>query len=59
VVAEEFGTAAAPLRFDRLEHVRHLARVVPGARHDLRAQHVGLRFIFAAVLQEVRAEPEL
>ena len=36
-----------------------LPRVVAGARHDLRAEQVGLALVLAAVLQEVGAEPEL
>ena len=35
------------------------ARVVAGARQDLRAQQVGLASRLAAELQEVGAEPEL
>ena len=36
-----------------------IARVVAGARHDLRAEQVGLLLVLAAVLQEHRAEAEL
>ena len=35
------------------------ARVVAGARHDLRAQDVGLLLEVAAVAQQQRAQPEL
>ena len=59
VAAHPLRAAAAALRLDRLEHVGHLARVVAGARHDLRAQEVGLPLVLAAVLQEVGAEAEL
>ena len=53
VVAQEAAAAAAALLFNRLEHVGQIARVVAGARHDLRAQDVGFSFIFAAELQEI------
>ena len=59
MAAQPLGSAAAALLLDRLEHVGHLARVVAGARHDLRAQQVGLPLVLAAVLQEVGAEAEL
>ena len=59
VAAQPLRAAAAALLLDRLEHVGHLARVVPGARHDLRAHQVGLPLVLAAVLQEVGTEAEL
>jgi hypothetical protein len=49
----------AALLLDGAEHVRHAPRVVTGPRHDLRAEQVGLAFVFTAVLQEIRAEPEV
>ena len=58
--AQPLRSARAPaLLLDGAEHVRHPPRVVTGPRHDLRAEQVGLAFVFAAVLQEVRAEPEV
>ena len=59
VIAQELRTAATALLLDGLEHARHLARVVAGARHHLRTEEVGLALVFAAVLQEVGAEPDL
>ena len=59
MIAQPLRSAGAALLLDRLEHVRHVARVVAGARHDLRALEVGLLLVLAAEPQERRAEPEL
>src|SRR5262245_8302382 len=59
MAAEPLRTLPAALLFDGPEHVGHAARVVAGARHDLRAQQVGLLLVSAAELQEVGAEPEV
>src|SRR2546428_5144744 len=59
VIAQPLGAAGPTLLLDRFEHVRRVARVVPGARHDLSALKVGLLLVLAAELQEVRADAEL
>ena len=59
MAAHPLRPAAARLALDRLEHAGELARVVAGARHDLRAEQVGLLLEVAAVPQQQRAEPEL
>ena len=59
VIAQPLRSSAASLSLDGFEHVRHLARVVARARHDLRAQQIGLPFVFATVLEEVGAETDL
>ena len=51
--------AALGLRLDGLEHPPEVARVVPRARHDLRAQQVGLLLVLAAVLHQPRTQAEL
>ena len=50
-----------PRRFllDGFEHAAEIPRVVARARHDLRAEQVGLLLVLAAVLEERRAEAEL
>ena len=51
VRAEPFGTAAAAaFALDRAEHVRQIARVVTGAREDLRAEDVGLGFVLGPAI---------
>ena len=58
MAAQPLGpAAAAALRLDRLEHRRHVARIVAGARHDLRAQSVGLTFVLAAVFRNAAPNP--
>ncbi len=52
-------SAAATLRLDRLKHVGHVARVVPRARHDLRAKQVGLPLVVAAVSEERSSKANL
>ena len=47
------------LTLDRLEHARERARIVAGARHDLRAEEICLLLEVAAVSQEQRPQPEL
>ena len=59
VIAEPLRPAAPALLLDGLEHVRHVARIVAGARHHVRALEVGLFLELAAEPQERRAEPEL
>ena len=59
VIAQPLRSARPALLLDRLEHVRHVARIVAGARHDLRAFEVGLPFVLAAEAQERGAEAEL
>ena len=59
MVAQETPTPAAALLFDRAEHVRQVARVVSGIRHDARAQDIGFGFVFPAVLQEGRGKGNL
>ncbi len=53
------SAAALGFALDRLEHPCERSRIVPGPRHDLRAQEVGLLLEIAAVLQQQRAETEL
>ena len=59
MVAEPLRRGAPVLLLDRPEHVRHLPRVVSGARHDLRAEQVRLALVLAPVLQEVDAQADL
>src|SRR5207253_6361995 len=59
MIAQPLRSARSALLLDRAEHVRHVARVVPGARHDLGALDVGLSFVLAAEAQERGTEPEL
>src|SRR5216110_1894545 len=59
MIAEPLRTAGSALLFNRLEHVRHVARVVSGARHDLRSLDVGLPLVLAAESQESGPEAEL
>ncbi len=59
VVAQPLRSAGSALLLDRPEHVRHLARVVSRARHDLRPLEIGLLLVLAAESQERRAETEL
>ena len=59
VAAQPLRPAAARLLLDGLEHAAEIARVVAGARHDLRAEEIGLLLVVAAVLEHRRAETEL
>ena len=59
VIAEPLRSSAAALLLDGPEHVGHLARVVAGARHQLRALEVGLLLVFAAEAQKGGSQPEL
>src|SRR5688500_14752204 len=59
MAAQPFRSAVPPLTLDRLEHARHLARVVSGAGHDLCAQQIGLALELATELEEVSAGGEL
>src|SRR5712692_8354797 len=59
VIAQPLRSARPALLLDGLEHARHVARIVAGARHDLRALEVRLLFELAAESQEGRAEAEL
>src|SRR5439155_2284130 len=59
VIAQPLRSARAALLLDRAEHVRHLARVVAGARHDVRPFDVRLPLVLAAEAEERGAEPEL
>ena len=58
VIAQPLRAARPALLLDRLEHVGHVARVVAGARHDVRPLEVGLTLELAAEAHE-RAEAEL
>ena len=55
MAAQPLRAAATAFRLNRLEHARHVARVVAGPRHDLRAEEICLPLVFAAVLQKDRA----
>src|SRR5438874_6720442 len=59
VIAQPLWSAGTALLFNRLEHVRHVTRVVPGARHDVGPFDVGLTLVLAAEPQECGAETEL
>ncbi len=59
VVAQPLRSARAALLLDRPEHVGHIARVVPGARHDVGPEQVGLSLELSTESQEGRAETEL
>ncbi len=59
MVAQPLRAAGAALLLDRLEHVRHVARVVAAGRHQVRAFEVGVALEFAAESEERGAEPEL
>ena len=59
VAAEPLRRAAAALLLDGLEHAREFARVVAGARHDLRAHQVRLLLVLPAVFHQPSAQPEL
>src|SRR5438477_9769503 len=59
MVAQKLRPAVTRRFFDRLEHVRHVAWVVARSRHEMRAENVGLPFVFAAEAEEGGAEPEL
>jgi hypothetical protein len=59
MIAQPLRAAIAAASRDGLEHVRHLARIVPGPRHDLHAKQVRLSFVLAAVLQEIGTDPDL
>ena len=59
MVAQKLRPTRAALLLDGAEHVRQIVRVVTGARHDLRTEHVGLRLILATELQEIDADTEL
>ena len=62
MAAHPLGPAPSPL-FDSRSIVSNIlaqrARIVPGARHDLRAEEVGLLLEVAAVPQKQRAQSEL
>ena len=53
------GAPLPPCCLNRLEHPPEIARIVAGARHDLRAEEIRLLLVLAAVLQQPRAEAEL
>src|SRR5207248_5213930 len=57
--AQPLRAAGAALLLDRAEHVGHVARVVAGARHDMRAFDVRLLLVLAAEAQKRGAEAEL
>src|SRR5690349_22346419 len=59
VVAQPLRTAGTALGLDGLEHVRHVARVVAGAGHDLCALDVRLFLVLSTEPQERRTDPEL
>ena len=59
MVAQPLRRRAAVLLLDRPEHVRHLARVVAGPRHDLRAEQVRLALVLAPVFHKVDAQADL
>ena len=56
VVAQKLRPARAALLLDGAKHVREVNRIVAGARHDLRTEHVGLRLILATELQKIDAD---
>src|SRR6266545_8018447 len=58
MIAQPLRPAGPAACRDDLEHVRHVLRIVAGARHDLRAFGVGLALVFTAEPHERRAEPE-
>src|SRR5262249_19057377 len=58
VVAQPLRTAWSTLLLDRLERVRHVTRIVAGARHDVRPLDIGLLFKFPAESKEGCAQPE-
>src|SRR5205807_7003854 len=59
VVAQPLRAATAALRLDLLEHLGEVARVVACARHDLRAEQVGLLLVSTAVLERAESEADL
>ena len=59
MVAQPLRSTIPSLPFDRLEHARHLPRVVSGPRHDLCAKEIRLPLVLATVLQKVGAEADL
>ena len=59
MIAQPLRAAAATLACDGLEHVGHLARIVAGTCHDLRAKQVRFALVLTAVFEEVRAKTEL
>ncbi len=58
MAAQPLGAARARFLLDRFEHPPEVARVVAGARHDLRAEEIRLLLVVAAVLEHRRAEAE-
>src|ERR1044071_1449758 len=58
MVAQPLRSARPPLFLDRFEDVRHVARVVAGAGHDVRPFDVGLTFVLPAEPEERCPEPE-
>src|SRR5919198_6625631 len=58
MIAEPFRRARLLPRLERLEHAGHVARVVAGARHDLRSFDVGLPLVLAAEPHERGADAE-
>ena len=59
MAAQPLGPAVATLLLNGLEHVREIARIVSGARHDLHADNVGLTLVLAAVFHQPRAKTKL
>ena len=59
VAAQPLRSSAPALLLDPFEHPGQIARVVAGARHDLRPEEVGLALVVAAVFQHQGAETEL
>src|SRR5689334_5516734 len=59
VIAQPLRSTRAALLLDRPEYVSHVARIVSSSRHDLRAQQVGLLFVFTAEPQKRGSKAEL
>ncbi len=59
VIAQPLRRAGSPLLLDRLEHVRHVARIVAGPGHDVAAQDVGLLLVLAREAEKRGADADL
>src|SRR6476661_7051875 len=59
MIAHPLRAARTALLLDRPEHIGHIAGIVAGPGHDVRAQQIGLTLVLAAEPEERGADAEL